>query len=228
MSRDRHRDERGEREPFSRGRGLDEGSDDGMIASRGFGNRSAGFDRGRELGGERDRDERRRPAGDDDYSGDFYGASRGAGRDDRRPYAGEPAGPHRGRGPRGYQRSDERIREDVSDRLTEDPHIDASDVEVAVQGGEVTLSGHVDSRSAKRHAEDIAESVSGVAHVQNNLRVRQASGTAGPIGAAAPMATGAIEGTAPAGGPVGGAAGTGPGGVEVTRTPSGRRRSGST
>jgi osmotically-inducible protein OsmY len=80
---------------------------------------------------------------------------------------------HRGRGPKGYQRSDARILEDVSDRLTEDPHIDASEIEVLVTGREVTLTGTVNSRFEKRHAEDIAESVSGVTHVQNNLRVQQ-------------------------------------------------------
>ncbi|HXR89686.1 MAG TPA: BON domain-containing protein, partial [Steroidobacteraceae bacterium] len=42
--------------------------------------------------------------------------------------------------------------------------------------GEVTLNGAVDSRQAKRCAEDIADSVSGVRHVQNNLRVRERSG----------------------------------------------------
>lgn len=81
---------------------------------------------------------------------------------------------HRGRGPRGYVRSDERIREDVSDRLTDNPILDAGDIEVIVQGGEVTLSGSVDSRYSKRLAEDITDEVSGVRHVQNNLRVRQA------------------------------------------------------
>ncbi len=79
---------------------------------------------------------------------------------------------HRGRGPRGYTRSDERIREDVNDRLTDDPYVDASDIDVIVSGGEVTLSGTVDDRRSKHRAEDIAESVSGIRHVQNNLRVR--------------------------------------------------------
>ena len=57
-------------------------------------------------------------------------------------------------------------------RLTDDPLVDASDIEVAVQDREVTLSGHVASRYEKRRAEDIVEAVSGVSHVQNNLRVR--------------------------------------------------------
>lgn len=81
-------------------------------------------------------------------------------------------GPHRGKGPAGYQRSDERIRELVCESLTDDDEIDASDIEVTVSGGEVTLSGMVDDRRIKRAAEDCAYSVSGVRDVQNRLRVR--------------------------------------------------------
>jgi hypothetical protein len=80
---------------------------------------------------------------------------------------------HRGRGPRGYKRSDERIQEEINDALTYDPLVDASDVEVRVENGEVTLDGHVDDRASRRRAEDIAENVLGVGYVQNNLRVRQ-------------------------------------------------------
>ena len=79
---------------------------------------------------------------------------------------------HRGRGPKGYQRSDARIAEDLNDRLTDDPYLDASDIEVRVQDGEVTLSGEVARREDKRRAEDLADNISGVGHVQNNLRVR--------------------------------------------------------
>jgi osmotically-inducible protein OsmY len=80
---------------------------------------------------------------------------------------------HRGRGPKGYRRSDERIKEDVNDRLGDDYYLDASDVEVAVENTEVTLTGTVRNRSDKRRAEDIAESVSGVTNVENRLRVKQ-------------------------------------------------------
>jgi osmotically-inducible protein OsmY len=82
---------------------------------------------------------------------------------------------HGGRGPKGYRRSDERIREDVSDRLTDDAYVDASEIEVSVEGSEVTLTGSVVSRNARRRAEDLAERVSGVTHVQNNLRVSSGS-----------------------------------------------------
>ncbi len=85
---------------------------------------------------------------------------------------GSPSAPdHRGRGPMNYTRSDARIAEDVNDRLTEDPWVDARQIEVTVSGAEITLAGKVDSRQARRRAEDIAEQVSGVRHVQNNLRV---------------------------------------------------------
>jgi hypothetical protein len=46
---------------------------------------------------------------------------------------------------------------------------------VRVESGEVTLSGTVDSRVARRRAEDLAEDVRGVGHVQNNLRVQPAT-----------------------------------------------------
>lgn len=86
-------------------------------------------------------------------------------------------GQYRGRGPKGYRRSDDRIKEDINDRLTDHPYLDAYDIDVSVDTGEVTLTGTVDSRHAKRLAEDIAESVSGVSNVQNNLRVSRGTTT---------------------------------------------------
>lgn len=86
----------------------------------------------------------------------------------------------RGRGPKGYTRSDDRIAEDLNDRLTDDRFLDASDIEVSVSASEVTLDGEVTSRSDKRRAEDIADDVSGVINVQNNLRIRSAETSAQP------------------------------------------------
>lgn len=80
---------------------------------------------------------------------------------------------HRGNGPQGYRRSDERILEDVCDRLTEDRFVDGREITVTVEEGEVTLNGTVTEKFAKRRAEDCADRVSGVGHVQNNLRVRR-------------------------------------------------------
>ena len=82
---------------------------------------------------------------------------------------------HRGRGPSNYTRSDDRIREDVNDALTDDWAVDASNVSVSVSNGDVVLDGTVATRLQKRRAEDCAEEVSGVKNVQNNLRVAERS-----------------------------------------------------
>jgi len=148
-------------------------------------NRSWGEDRGgmyrgqegRGYGENRGRDDQR---GFWEQAGDEIASWFGDDDAERRRHEDQMrASQHRGRGPRGYSRSDERVREDVSDRLTDDAYIDASDIEVAVSGGEVTLTGMVPDRNTKRRAEDVAESVSGVSHVQNNLRVRTQSGVQG-------------------------------------------------
>ena len=80
---------------------------------------------------------------------------------------------HVGKGPKGWQRSDERIREEVNEALARHPEIDASDIEVRVQGGEVTLTGTVTDRRAKRLAEDVAEQVFGAKDVTNQIKVNK-------------------------------------------------------
>jgi len=97
---------------------------------------------------------------------------------DNRPYqtgnvSWEGRESHRGKGPKGYKRSDERIRDEVYDRLTDDEMVDATEIEVQVSNAEVTLNGTVHDRNERRRAEDIIEQISGVEHVQNNLRVNK-------------------------------------------------------
>ena len=104
-------------------------------------------------------------------------------------HAGAHEGEHRGHGPKNYRRSDARLLEDVSDRLSDDSWLDARAIEVAVGHGEVTLNGLVVSRDDKRRAEMLIESVSGVGHVQNNLRVAQPEADPGE-GAGRPGGTG--------------------------------------
>ncbi len=78
---------------------------------------------------------------------------------------------HTGRGPRSYRRPDTRIYEQICDLLMDDTHIDASEIEVSVENGEVLLSGTVESRRLKHLAEDIAYRVTGVLDVTNRLKV---------------------------------------------------------
>ena len=77
-----------------------------------------------------------------------------------------------GKGPKGYTRSDERIREDIIERII-DNGLDASELEIDVKGGEVTMAGTVHQRLYKHRMEDIADSVSGVRDVHNQIRVKR-------------------------------------------------------
>jgi osmotically-inducible protein OsmY len=101
-----------------------------------------------------------------------YGYGEGQSRQSRQYDYGQ-RGQFSGRGPKGYRRSDDRIKEDINERLTQHPDIDAWEIEVQVSSGEVTLTGTVDDRQAKRRAEDVAEQVSGVKDVQNQIKVKK-------------------------------------------------------
>lgn len=79
-----------------------------------------------------------------------------------------------GKGPKGYKRSDERIKEEVCETLARNPRIDASDIEVKVEEACVTLSGTVESKEVKRAAEMAIENLSGVEDVKNEIRVKKA------------------------------------------------------
>lgn len=94
----------------------------------------------------------------------------------------------RGRGPKGYRRSDARIADEVCERLTVDSHVDATHVEVTVRDGVVYLRGKVADRAQKRRAEWIAEQARGVFDVMNELELMRES----PSGAAGPSVS---EGT---------------------------------
>jgi hypothetical protein len=96
---------------------------------------------------------------------------------DQRGVPEEQAGeaPYRGsfkRGPKGYQRSDERMKEDISERMMQ-AQVDASDVTVNVIGGKVILEGTVPDRYTKHYLEDLADAAPGVQDVENRVRVKQ-------------------------------------------------------
>jgi hypothetical protein len=77
----------------------------------------------------------------------------------------------RPRGPKGYKRSDDRIREDLCEHLMDVDDIDSSDVEVRVESGCVKLEGTVPERFMKYEIENIAATTLGVEEVENNIRV---------------------------------------------------------
>lgn len=108
-----------------------------------------------------------------------------------------------GRGPKGYTRSDERIREDISERLSDDPAIDASDITLEVKDGKVTLTGQVEARWIKHSVEDMVDRCAGVREIDNRLGVAPASSSASvrsgspmAAGAASPLGTEGSEGAA--------------------------------
>ena len=76
-----------------------------------------------------------------------------------------------GRGPKGYQRSDERLKEDICERLMNADYIDASDVSVEVKDGKVTLEGTVSQRRMKHAIEDLVDDCIGVKDIDNKVRV---------------------------------------------------------
>lgn len=103
----------------------------------------------------------------------FGGGYRQFSGDEQKDLYGETMpGPYAGIGPKGYKRSDQRILEDVSERLMEDGHVDASGIEVEVRAAEVILKGSVPTRFMKRLAEDLSVSVLGVKDVLNQLRIK--------------------------------------------------------
>jgi hypothetical protein len=85
------------------------------------------------------------------------------------------AGPRFPPGPKGYKRSDERIREDICDELMTMGDIDSSDVEVSVNGGAVSLTGTVPDRSMKYRIESVADRCTGVVDITNLIKVRGTS-----------------------------------------------------
>lgn len=155
----------GRSEPYrSQSRGMPSWEGDRSIQGEGQAQRSYG-DYSRDTRGQGPQGEGRF------YYGSSYGSS---------SQGGEQLHGFRGRGPKNYTRSDERIREDLCERLSDADEIDASNVTVTVNQSVVTLEGEVPHRSMKHWAEDMAESCSGVKDVDNRLRVRgqsQASST---------------------------------------------------
>jgi hypothetical protein len=118
-------------------------------------------------------------------SGHYWGAGRESG-----GYMGAQLSARaRNRPPKGYTRSDERLREDICESLMHSPFIDAGEVSVAVKEGKVTLEGSVPERSMKHRIEDIAEQCSGVKDVDNRIRIARDQGEHGLWGSSGSSAS---------------------------------------
>ncbi|MEW6167836.1 MAG: BON domain-containing protein [Pseudomonadota bacterium] len=81
------------------------------------------------------------------------------------------------RGPKGYVRADERIREDICEQLMRRPDLEVRDVAVTVVDGVVVLDGTVPQRSMKHRIEDVCDATAGVRDIDNRLRVPRAGGS---------------------------------------------------
>ena len=158
------------------GQGYSEGYGGGASGQGGGGRSFGGWDRGSDQQGHRQQSYGQQQGYSQQGAG--YGQASAFGSGDNSALQRMSDGDQRGRGPKNYSRADDRIRDDINDRLTDDPWLDASEIEVTVATAEVTLAGTVDTRDDKRRAEDIADQVSGVKNVLNNLRVQPSGDTA--------------------------------------------------
>lgn len=154
----RRRFEDSDRDEMRRGMGLEYEEDRGRQGDTGQGDRGRGFG----YGGQ-------------DMQRSSFGMQQPQTPQQVQTEVWRRSGPHSGRGPKGYKRNDDRIREEACDRLTAAGEVDASEIDVAVKDGEITLSGTVKTRQERRAAEDCVEDVPGARHVQNNLRVADAN-----------------------------------------------------
>lgn len=77
-----------------------------------------------------------------------------------------------GKGPKGYKRNDESIKEEVCELLFWSADVDATEMEVSVKDGCVFLDGNVPTRYAKKMAEAIVENIYGVLDIQNRLTIQ--------------------------------------------------------
>jgi hypothetical protein len=127
-----------------------------------------------------------------EYAYEVYGADPGAGwTETAHPSAGyaaamAPADASRASkrarkyppGPKDYQRSDERMREDICDALMRSGHLDSSDVTVEITAAKAVLDGTVPERWMKHAIEDLADACPGIQDIENRIRVKAAPKTA--------------------------------------------------
>ena len=167
-------DARGEAPTYRRGQGWNETGTGqygygGVIDENDY--RRYGGDGGRSSGGGYGMPRGYGAMGDYGAEGLWRGdASRGGRGGATSPLSSRP-GRYARQGPKGYSRGDDRIREDVCERLYHADDVDVSDVSVEVSGGTVKLEGTVPERWMKYRIEDICDRAAGVADIENRVRL---------------------------------------------------------
>jgi BON domain len=78
-------------------------------------------------------------------------------------------------GPRSRRRPDEALAQEIREILTSDPELEATDIEVEVEGGAVTIRGVVIDSDARLLAEELVESLPGVREIHNRLQAGEGS-----------------------------------------------------
>lgn len=73
----------------------------------------------------------------------------------------------------GHHRRDTLIYEEVCEALLNNPQIDATDIEIQVEDGRVTLSGKVDDREMKREVELSLEHIPGIQDLFNLITLTE-------------------------------------------------------
>ena len=157
----------------SYGRGQSSYASDPYGASNPYGSASGGGPSGGSFGSIGSYGQEQQPwMGQRQNYGGSSDARRAGGFGGGTTYADEGRAGYKGKGPKGYSRSDDRIREEVCDILMDHDGIDASEVEVKVKDGEVVLEGTIEDRRLKFEVERLCDAISGVKDVRNNLKVQ--------------------------------------------------------
>lgn len=80
-----------------------------------------------------------------------------------------------GKGPKGYSRSPERIKDDACERLARDFELDASEISVELEDHVLVLKGEVASRRDKRRAEWVLEELPGIEDIRNLITIKKSN-----------------------------------------------------
>lgn len=82
---------------------------------------------------------------------------------------------YQGRGPKGWKRSDERIKDEVCSALKHSLEVDASELEVDVKDHCVYMKGSLPTKGMRIVAEDLVGSVPGVEDVFTQIKIKKAA-----------------------------------------------------